>query len=92
MNVVGRVNAANQWFGAQLWWPYLIAQSVMPIRSERIGASDRARSAKVVIAALNVTTLVTLPLVLIGSLCARYVMGGYGTELLPTGPLSSSRS
>ena len=35
--------------GALLWLPYLIAQSVMPILSERIDANDNARSTKVVI-------------------------------------------
>ena len=83
---VGALNAANQWFGALLWLPYLIAQSVMPVLSERIGANDKARSAKVVIAALKITALVTMPLVIIGSLCARYIMGAYGSEFVSDWP------
>lgn len=83
---VGALNAANQWFGALLWLPYLIAQSVMPVLSERIGANDRVRSAKVVVAALKITALVTLPLVVIGSICAPYIMGAYGDEFVADWP------
>ena len=83
---VGALNAANQWFGALLSLPYLIAQSVMPILSERIGAHDQARSAKIFIAALKITALVTLPLVIVGSLFARYIMAAYGDEFVGDWP------
>jgi O-antigen/teichoic acid export membrane protein len=84
---VGTLNATNQWFGALLWLPYLIAQSVMPILSERIGVGDRARSAKVVVAALKITAAVTFPLVIVGSLFARYIMGAYGEEFVGDWPV-----
>jgi O-antigen/teichoic acid export membrane protein len=77
---VGALNAANQWFGALLWLPYLIAQSVLPILSERIGVHDNTSSAKVVVASVKVTAVVTLPFVIIGSLFSKYIMGGYGGE------------
>ena len=83
---VGALNAANQWFGALLWFPYLIAQSVMPILSERIGANDNARSAKVVIASVKVTAAMTLPLVIVGSLLSKYIMGAYGKEFVGDWP------
>ena len=84
---VGALNATNQWFGALLWLPYLIAQSVMPVLSERIGAHDRVRSAKIVVAALKITAGVTLPLVIVGSLFARYIMGAYGAEFVGDWPV-----
>lgn len=83
---VGALNAANQWFGALLWFPYLIAQSVMPILSERIGANDKARSAKVVVASIKVTVAMTLPLVIVGSLFSKYIMGAYGKEFVGDWP------
>lgn len=83
---VGALNAANQWFGALLWFPYLIAQSVMPILSERIGANDTARSAKVVVASVKVTVAMTLPLVIVGSLFSKYIMGAYGEEFVGDWP------
>ena len=54
--------------------------------SERIGAHDKARSAKVVMASLKITALATLPLVIIGSLFATYIMGAYGTEFVGDWP------
>jgi O-antigen/teichoic acid export membrane protein len=83
---VGALNAANQWFGALLWLPYLIAQSVMPILSERIGANDTARSAKVVIASVKITVLMTLPFVIGGSLVSKYIMAAYGREFVGDWP------
>ena len=83
---VGALNAANQWFGALLWFPYLIAQSVMPVLSERIGVNDNARSAKVVIASVKITAAMTLPLVILGSLFSKYIMGAYGTEFVADWP------
>jgi O-antigen/teichoic acid export membrane protein len=83
---VGALNAANQWYGALLWFPYLIAQSVMPVLSERIGANDTARSAKVVVVSVKVTAAMTLPLVIIGSLLSKYIMGAYGREFVGDWP------
>ena len=58
----------------------------MPILSERIGANDNARSARVVIASIKVTSVITLPLVICGSLCSKYIMGAYGTEFVGDWP------
>ena len=82
---VGALNAANQWFGALLWLPYRIAQSVMPILSERIGANDDMSSVKVVIASVKVTAATTLPFVVLGSVFGKNIMGAYGSESSETG-------
>jgi O-antigen/teichoic acid export membrane protein len=84
---VGALNAANQWFGALLWLPYMIAQSVMPILSERIGVNDSGSSVKVVIASVKITALMTVPFVMIGSLLSRYIMGAYGSEFTGDWPV-----
>jgi len=75
---VGALSAANQWYGALLWLPYVMAQSVMPVLSERLGVNDAARSAKLLIVCIKVSAVVTLPFVIIGSLVSRHIMGAYG--------------
>ena len=84
---VGALNAANQWLGALLWLPYMIAQSVMPILSERIGVNDSGSSAKVVSASIKITALMTLPFVIVGSLVSKYIMGAYGAEFVGDWPV-----
>lgn len=75
---VGAYSAANQWFGALLWLPYVLAQSVMPVLSERMGVNDAARSAKVLTTSITISAAVTVPFVVIGSLLSRQIMGAYG--------------
>lgn len=75
---VGAVNAANQWYGALLWLPYVMAQSVMPVLSERLGVNDFARSAKLLITSIKISAAVTVPFVITGSLLSRQIMGAYG--------------
>jgi O-antigen/teichoic acid export membrane protein len=77
---VGALNAANQWFGALLWLPYVMAQSVMPVLSERMGVNDRARSTKLLVASLKISAAVTVPFVIVGSLLSRQIMGAYGAD------------
>lgn len=77
---VGALSAANQWFGAFLWLPYVMAQSVMPVLSERIGVNDAARSTKLLIVSIKISAAVTLPFVIIGSLLSRQIMGAYGED------------
>lgn len=77
---VGALTAANQWFGALLWLPYVMAQSVMPVLSERIGVNDAARSTKLLGISIKISAAVTLPFALIGSLLSRHIMGAYGED------------
>ncbi|MCS6317891.1 MAG: oligosaccharide flippase family protein [Nitrospira sp.] len=75
---VGAYSVATQWFGALLWLPYVLAQSVMPVLSERIGANDAARSTKLLSVSIKISAAVTVPFVVIGSLLSRQIMGAYG--------------
>lgn len=77
---VGAFSAANQWFGALLWLPYVMAQSVMPVLSERMGVNDTARSTKLLVVSIKISAAVTLPFVILGSLLSRHIMGAYGND------------
>lgn len=77
---VGALSAANQWFGALLWLPYVMAQSVMPVLSERIGVNDAARATKLLVISIKISAAITLPFVIIGSLVSRHIMGAYGED------------
>jgi O-antigen/teichoic acid export membrane protein len=79
---IGALNAANQWFSAVLWLPYVMAQSVMPILSERIGVRDAGRSTKLLIVSIKASAAITLPFVIIGSLLSRDIMGAYGEDFV----------
>ncbi|MEO7863560.1 MAG: oligosaccharide flippase family protein [Nitrospirales bacterium] len=83
---VGALSAANQWFGALLWFPYVMAQSVMPVLSERLGVNDAARSTRLFIVSIKITAAITLPFVVIGSLLSRQIMGAYGEDFADDWP------
>jgi O-antigen/teichoic acid export membrane protein len=77
---VGALSAANQWFNALLWLPYVMAQSGMPVLSERMGVNDAVRSTKLLIVSIKITVAITLPFVIIGSLLSCQIMGAYGED------------
>jgi len=77
---MGALNAANQWFNALMWLPYMLGGVVMPMLAERLGVNDRARSAKLLMASIKINAAVTFPLILIGSVCSPFIMSGYGKE------------
>jgi O-antigen/teichoic acid export membrane protein len=77
---MGALNAANQWFNALMWLPYMLGAVVMPMLAERLGVNDGARSAKLLIASIKINAAVTLPLILVGSVCSPYIMSGYGKD------------
>jgi O-antigen/teichoic acid export membrane protein len=77
---LGAFNAANQWFNALLWLPYVLSQALLPILSERIAAADQNRSGKLLMASIGANALAALPVVIIGSICSPFVMRMYGPE------------
>ena len=77
---VGTLNAANQWFGALLWLPYAMDQTIMPILAERIAMSDKTRSARLLSASIKINLAITLPFLLAGSLLSQHIMGAYGRD------------
>jgi O-antigen/teichoic acid export membrane protein len=83
---LGAFNAANQWFNAMLWLPYVFSQALLPILSERIAAADRHRSSKLLIASINANLLVSAPIVVIGSLLSSWIMRAYGPDFAADWP------
>lgn len=83
---VGALSAANQWFGALLWLPYVMAQSLMPVLSERMGVNDITRSTKLLIVSITISVAITLPFVILGSLLSRHIMGAYGEDFIRDWP------
>lgn len=83
---IGALSAANQWLSALMWLPNVMAQSVMPILSERIGANDANRSTKLFIVSIKISAAITLPFVIIGSLLSSHIMGMYGEDFASDWP------
>lgn len=75
---MGTANAANQWFYALLFLPGVLARSCIPVLSERFGANDHAACAKVLRYSIALNAAVVLPMVLVGCVMSRYIMGIYG--------------
>jgi O-antigen/teichoic acid export membrane protein len=75
---MGIANAANQWFYALLFLPGILARSSIAILSERLGSADRPACRKIILYGIALNTAVVIPLVLIGCLASRYIMGIYG--------------
>lgn len=76
--LVGAYSAASQWFGAIIWLPYVISNAVLPVLSERIGEKDVLRASRLVFSFLKINALLTIPLVIAGSLLSQPIMRAYG--------------
>ena len=77
---MGAFNAANQWFNALLWLPYVLAQALLPILAERVGASDMNRSRKILVASIKLNAVFAFPVVLAGCCLSPYIMRAYGKD------------
>ena len=75
---MGVFNAANQWYMAIMFLPGVFGQILLPVPSERYGADDHSRSAKVVKLAIGAIALTVMPFVIGLSLLSPFVMGLYG--------------
>lgn len=75
---MGIANAANQWFYAFLFLPGVLARASVPVLSERMGSGDRSGCRKIITYTIAVNAGVVLPLVVVGCLASRYIMGIYG--------------
>lgn len=77
---MGMFSAANQWFSALMWLPYVVSGVTLPVLAERLGSGDKANGVK----ALNMTLMINagtvLPVMLIGCLSSRYIMMSYGRD------------
>ena len=77
---MGALTAANQWFGALTWLPYMLSGVTLSMLSERLGASDGVGSIKLLRASILANAAVAIPVAAIGSLLSPYIMRAYGTE------------
>lgn len=77
---VGALTAANQWFNALMWLPYVIGAVVLPMLAERFGVSDEKGSAKVLKVSIGLSAAATLPLAIVASLLSPFIMALYGQD------------
>lgn len=75
---MGILNAANQWFAVLLFVPGVLARYTIPVLSERLGSDDKAVCRKVLRYSVCLNAAVVIPLVIIGCVASRYIMGIYG--------------
>jgi len=77
---MGALTAANQWFGALTWLPYMLSGVTLSVLSERLGAADGVGSVKLLRASIMANAGLAIPVAAIGSLLSPYIMRAYGTE------------
>ena len=77
---MGVANAANQWFYALLFLPGVLARTAIPVLSERLGADDKSSCRRILWYTMGLNAAVVIPLVLLGCLASRYIMGIYGSS------------
>jgi O-antigen/teichoic acid export membrane protein len=75
---MGAFNAANQWFSALMWLPYVIGGVALPLLAEQVSTGDKARSMHLLIKSIKTNAVIALPLVAAGCLLSPYIMLAYG--------------
>jgi O-antigen/teichoic acid export membrane protein len=79
---MGVFSAANQWFNALMWLPYVVSGVTLPVLAERLGSGDKASSVKLLKMTLGINAATVLPIMLIGCIASRYIMMSYGTDFV----------
>jgi O-antigen/teichoic acid export membrane protein len=75
---MGSFNAANQWFNALMWLPYIVSGVTLPVLAERLGAGDKANTLKLLKMTLRINAVFVLPVMAIGCVLSPYIMKSYG--------------
>ena len=75
---MGVLNAANQWHNALLFIPGILAGSVLPVLSERLGSGDARQSREVLRLSIGLNALVVVPVALVGCIASPLIMRLYG--------------
>jgi len=83
---MGAFSAANQWFRALMWLPFMVNSVTLPVFAERLGADDKANTAKLLKMAVKMNALIVLPLVAFGCILSPYIMMSYGRGFESTWP------
>jgi len=77
---MGLFSAANQWFNALMWLPYVVSGVTLPVLSERLGSGDKANAIKALRMTLGLNAATVMPVMLIGCLASRFIMMSYGKD------------
>lgn len=77
-NEMGVFSAANQWFSALMWLPYMLSGVTLPVLAERLGAGDKPNAIKLLKMTFTINASIILPVAAIGCLLSRYIMMSYG--------------
>jgi len=75
---MGVFSAANQWFGALLFLPSSVGQTVLPLLSEKFGLSDTKSSVKILSFSMMINALLLIPAVTALCLLSPLIMASYG--------------
>ena len=75
---MGVFSAANQWFNAAMWLPFMVNSVVLPVLAERLGAEDKTNTAKLLKLSFKMNALVVIPLAAFGCLLSPLIMMSYG--------------
>lgn len=75
---MGSFNAANQWFNALMWLPYVVSGVTLPVLAERLGAGDKANTIKLLKMSLRINVVFVFPVMAIGCLLSPFIMRSYG--------------
>ena len=75
---MGAFSAANQWFNAVMWLPFMFNGVVLPVLAERLGANDKVNTVKLLKMTVKMNGAIVLPLTAIGCLLSPFIMMSYG--------------
>jgi O-antigen/teichoic acid export membrane protein len=79
---MGLFSAANQWFSALMWFPYVVSGVTLPVLAERLGSGDKANAVKLLKMTLGINAVTVLPVMAIGCLLSPYIMMSYGRDFV----------
>lgn len=75
---MGILNATNTWFQAVAFLPNLLGQVLLPILASCMTSNNRAGLNRALVLATVANSIIVLPVVVIGSIFSRHIMGFYG--------------
>jgi O-antigen/teichoic acid export membrane protein len=84
---MGVLNACNTWFQAVTFLPYLLGQVLLPILASYSVAKDRDGLNRALVLATCVNLIIMVPIVAIGCVLSRYIMGFYGPGFVEGWPV-----
>jgi len=75
---MGAFSAANQWFNAAMWIPFMFNGVVLPVLAERLGANDQPAVVRLLKMTVKINATIVLPLMVFGCLLSPLIMASYG--------------